>query len=260
MRDSSPVDSLTIEMLSTVSNSHTNSSGAYRNLDGVANTEKMLKNFPFGKFPLRPRQDHYRVSAGVLSVFRTPDGVRGSQVGNADDDGHPFPTVVANSAYRDTPARQCCPPGQSRARRCAPAGRRALSDARCRRRRNRRPTASSAKRHPVDHRLAPRWCPRKSRPAAASGAVSICDTTNGTSSVDSAAARNAWCARRTARRGVTEKPSCENGWRGWGSLMHRKASSTLKSSSTMSSPRPSCGCSTLWSRQPAPNMRCCQQV
>ena len=92
------MDSLTIEMLSTVSNSHTNSSGAYRNLDGVANTEKMLKNFLFGKFPVRHRQDHYRVSAGVLSVFRTPDGVRGSQVGNADDDGHPFPTVVANSA------------------------------------------------------------------------------------------------------------------------------------------------------------------
>src|SRR5947209_8413314 len=38
----------------------------------VANTERMLKNFPFGKFSVRHWQDHYGVRARLLCIFRTP--------------------------------------------------------------------------------------------------------------------------------------------------------------------------------------------
>ncbi len=43
----------------------------------------MLKNFAFGKPPVRHRQDHHRVGTGVLCVLRTPRRLRGRQVGNA---------------------------------------------------------------------------------------------------------------------------------------------------------------------------------
>ena len=35
----------------------------------VTNAEKMLKNFAFGKLPVRRRQDQHRIGAGLLRVL-----------------------------------------------------------------------------------------------------------------------------------------------------------------------------------------------
>jgi len=49
----------------------------------------MLKNFAFGKLPVRHRQDHHGISAGPLCVLRTPGRLRGRDIGNPDHDGYP---------------------------------------------------------------------------------------------------------------------------------------------------------------------------
>jgi hypothetical protein len=59
------------------------------NTDRVTNTEKMLKNFAFRKLPVRHRQDHHHIGAGLLRILCAPDRLCRRPVGNPDHDGHP---------------------------------------------------------------------------------------------------------------------------------------------------------------------------
>jgi hypothetical protein len=101
MRERSPVDSLTIETLSMLSDMRISNSGhidracagllyaMIGNTDRVTNTEKMLKNFAFRKLPVRHRQDHHHIGAGLLRILCAPDRLCRRPVGNPDHDGHP---------------------------------------------------------------------------------------------------------------------------------------------------------------------------